>query len=386
MTVMTHGSPWAAPGPGLERLRWLVPPALLAVVIGSLYVVWLNKPDTWQAAGALIVLGCSVFAALSSRSRRLLIGFAAFGGGVAVAMTSREFFSFWPAACVLLTTSAVAEWGLRARSLPPVTAFLAVAGLIAAALGPDAQLAAPLLPIVAAAAAAGLVRLGVSRIKRSHDLEARAAEYRHRAEASEAENLELQRRTALARELHDSLGHHVSAIVVQAEAGRVDRADEALASIADLGRQALDELEGVLFDLRASTSETPETTEVDLGRIDSRLAQPLRHQGVLVDVQVRTIETNPAHLAAVYRVVQEALTNTLRHAGAGRVDVVVRDEGNDLVVHVHDDGVGIAAGAPVGNGLQGIRERASLLGGEADITSPQSGGTRVLVRIPRTDT
>lgn len=381
--AMMHGRISAGHGTRLMALGRTAPYVALAVTLGSLYVVWLNQPGTPQVVGALVVLGCSVVAVALRRFRPALILLPAVAGGVAVAFTSREYFSFWPAACVLLVTAAVAESGRRSTSVPFVAATAAAAGLAVAAIGPDAEVA--MLPVAVAAVAVVMVRLAASWMARARELEMRAAEYQHRAEVSEAANLELERRTVLARELHDSLGHHVSAIVVRAEAGRVAHPNEALATIADLGREALDELEAVLFDLRAPSAEAIGPTEVDLGRIDSKLARPLRQYGVNVHVDVSTEETDPARLSATYRIVQEALTNTLRHAAATAASVVIRDEGGDLVVLVQDDGVGLPAESPVGSGLSGIRERAMQFGGEAQIVTAQPRGTLVQVRIPRTD-
>jgi len=313
----------------------------------------------------------------------MVVALSGAAGSIAVALTSRDYFAYWPAACVLLVSSAAAELRPNRASFPSFATLAGAVGLAAAAVGPDHQVLAPSLPIVGAAVVIILMRIASPWLARTRELEVRAAEYQHRAELSEAANLELQRRTALARELHDSLGHHVTAMVVQAEAGRVDDANVALACIADLGREALDELEAVLFDLRASPSMPDRSGGVDLDRIDSILAQPLRRHGVSVQVDVATAESDPERLAATYRIVQEALTNTMRHAAATEVAIAIKDMGSSLIVTVQDDGIGLPSKASGGNGLAGIRERAAQFGGEFEIVPAEPHGTLVRVVIPR---
>jgi signal transduction histidine kinase len=195
----------------------------------------------------------------------------------------------------------------------------------------------------------------------------------------------------IARELHDVIAHSVSVIVVQASAAddvfdtRPDQARAALRSIEQAGRDALRELRTLLSG-GAEGGSDPTQPQPGLARLDE-LAEPLRLGGL--DVVVRR-EGDAAELPAgvdlsAYRIVQEALTNTLRHARATRAEVTVRYGGGAVEVEVRDDGraspAAEANGAP-GRGLVGMRERAALLGGTLEAGPLPGGGFRVHARLP----
>lgn len=359
--------------------------AAVAVTMASLYVVVLNEPGRRELFGAAAVLGAGLLALASARMRWLRAVLLAFAGGVAVALTSRDYFSFWPAASALLFLAALVP-GERERRAPFYLAGVAaLGGLLWAGLRPGGDVAPPLLPIAVAIVALMMERFAWTLERRARELEVEASRLRRRAETSEAQKDEIERRSTLARELHDSIGHHVTAMVVQAEAGRVKEASKALERIADLGREALDELEVVLFQLGRPDGETPQGEALDLERIDAKLAQPLREQGVTVEVSVNTSESEPARLAAIYRIIQEALTNTMRHARATNVSVVVSDSAQDVLVSVRDNGIGLPRSASHGRGLAGISERAKRLGGEAVASDASPTGTVIRARIPRSN-
>jgi signal transduction histidine kinase len=194
----------------------------------------------------------------------------------------------------------------------------------------------------------------------------------------------------IARELHDVIAHSVSVIVVQASAAddvfdtRPDQARAALRSIEQAGRDALRELRTLLSG-GASGDPDPTQPQPGLARLDE-LAQPLRVGGL--DVVVRREGEAPEVPAGVdlsaYRIVQEALTNTLRHARATRAEVTVRYGDGAVELEVRDDGRG-SAGAEAngtGRGLVGMRERAALLGGTLEAGPLPGGGYRVHARLP----
>jgi signal transduction histidine kinase len=195
----------------------------------------------------------------------------------------------------------------------------------------------------------------------------------------------------IARELHDVIAHSVSMIVVQAAAAddvfdsRPDQAREALRSIEQAGRDALGELRRLLSAVRPGVSGTPTHPQPGLDRLEE-LAQPLRTGGL--DVVVRHEGPASSLPASVdlyaYRIVQEALTNTLRHARAKHVEVVVRYGLDAVEIDVRDDGQGFAVGDGAGGGLGlvGMRERASLLGGTLEVGPLPRGGYRVHARLP----
>jgi signal transduction histidine kinase len=190
-------------------------------------------------------------------------------------------------------------------------------------------------------------------------------------------------RARIARELHDVVTHNVSVMVVQAAAGndvfeeRPDRAREALQAVEETGRRALGELRSLLRVVGAEDAPQP-----GLARL-ADLVEQVRRTGIGVDL---TVEGTPRELPApvdvsAYRVVQESLTNTLKHARASRARIRVRYGRDGLEVEVADDGVG-ATSTEGGRGLAGMRERVTLLGGELSARNTPGGGFTVLARVP----
>jgi signal transduction histidine kinase len=217
-----------------------------------------------------------------------------------------------------------------------------------------------------------------------------AARSRRVAISEEARRAVSDEQARIARELHDVIAHSVSVIVVQAAAAddvfnrRPDQARAALRSIERAGREALAELRRLLGAVRPAAGADPSAPQPGLQRVDE-LAEPVRAGGL--EVVVRH-EGDPAPLPAgvdlsAYRIVQEALTNTLRHARATRAEVLLRYRPDELEVEVRDDGrEAVAQGAGGGHGLVGMRERASLLGGTLEAGPLPGGGYRVHARLP----
>lgn len=195
---------------------------------------------------------------------------------------------------------------------------------------------------------------------------------------------QLLERNRIARELHDSIGHALTVAVVQAGAARAAKDPEfterALAAIEETGRDALDDLERVLRVLRESdapVSQRPTLAEAD------RLLESARGSGAKVDAEMSgPVELVPGPVSREgYRILQEALTNVLRHSGTVpvRVRIAVADGWLDLEVA---NPLTESAGSPGGgSGLRGIRERAALLGGKAK-TGPYDGEWRVHASLP----
>ncbi|MFF3914427.1 sensor histidine kinase [Streptomyces sp. NPDC001852] len=205
-----------------------------------------------------------------------------------------------------------------------------------------------------------------------------------RLAALEERTEQLLERTRIARELHDSIGHALTVAVVQAGAARAagdpEFTDRALEAIEETGRAALEDLERVLGVLRES--ERPVSARPTLADAD-RLLDSARASGAKVDAEV----TGP--VAAVpgpvsregYRILQEALTNVLRHAGAVPVRVRVSVADGTLVLEVRNPLAAAIPGPGRGSGLRGIRERAALLGGSAR-TGPDEGDWQVRTELP----
>jgi len=191
-------------------------------------------------------------------------------------------------------------------------------------------------------------------------------------------------RIRIARELHDVIGHTVNAMLVQAGAGRMvldtdpDRAREMLASVERTGREALAELDRVLGVLRADDEGQPGLDDLD------RVIRPLADAGMAVRVRIEPAARDlPRSLElSAYRIVQEALTNALRHGRAGSADVDIRVARGALLVEVHDDGRGPAPGYQPGRGLLGVAERVEVFGGSVTHGRGPSSGFLLRAELP----
>jgi signal transduction histidine kinase len=215
---------------------------------------------------------------------------------------------------------------------------------------------------------------------------------RNRRVAIEEEALRAagEEKAHIARELHDVIAHSVSVIVVQAAAAddvfdeRPDQARQALRSIERSGREAMAELRRLLGAVRPDgDARLAAGPQPGLDRVEE-LAEPLREAGLGVDVRR---EGEPAPLPAgvdlsAYRIVQEALTNTLRHADASRAEVTLRFRTDEVELEVLDDGAASGGAGASGQGLTGMRERALLLGGTLEAGPLPRGGYRVHARLP----
>jgi signal transduction histidine kinase len=216
-----------------------------------------------------------------------------------------------------------------------------------------------------------------------------------RASRLEREREEHARRAAseeqarIARELHDVVAHSVSVMVVQAAAGddvfdaRPDRAREALRSIEQTGRTALVELRRVLGALRPDDAGL--APQPGLERLDA-LVERVNDAGLTIELDRQGDLTGlPASVdVSAYRIVQEALTNALKHAHASTARVIVRRTDEGVELEVADDGVGPASGMTTngGRGLIGMRERAALLGGRFEAGAGRDGGFSVRAQLP----
>ncbi|MFG3301601.1 sensor histidine kinase [Micromonospora chersina] len=194
----------------------------------------------------------------------------------------------------------------------------------------------------------------------------------------------LEQRTNLARELHDVVGHHVTAMVVQAEAGQFsDDPGAALRAIADSGRIALSELDTLVVHLRDPEAAIAVSAPPRLSDIDELLAQPLRQQGVTVQVR---LDPEPGldeiGVLTVYRIAQEALTNIARHAKATAACVELIRIGDRARLRVSDDGIGPPPAPTRGSGLLGIEERVRARGGSWELSRRPGGGTIVQANLP----
>jgi signal transduction histidine kinase len=200
-----------------------------------------------------------------------------------------------------------------------------------------------------------------------------------------------EERVRIAREMHDVVGHSVSVMVVQAGAERLALGEErpatreALLAIERTGREALAEMSRLLGVLRKEGEGLALAPRPSLAQLDA-LVQTVRAAGVPVELRVEGDQTDlpPSVDVSAYRIVQEALTNVVKHAGPARATVVVRYGGRAVEVDVTDDGEGSVKGNAVGYGLAGMRERVALHGGTLDASSLSDGGFSVKARLPLT--
>jgi signal transduction histidine kinase len=198
-----------------------------------------------------------------------------------------------------------------------------------------------------------------------------------------------EERARIARELHDVVAHSVSTIVVQAEAGEAlldrepERAREAFEAIRGSGRQALVELRRLLGLLRRDEDEFALVPQPSLEHLDA-LVDHVRGVGLPVRVEIEGERRRlpPGVDLSAYRIVQEALTNALKHGGRAGAVVRVRYGADDVELEVVDDGPGASNGDTGGHGLTGMRERVRVYGGELETGRRPEGGFAVRARLP----
>ena len=237
---------------------------------------------------------------------------------------------------------------------------------------------------------AGFVFRGSVEQAEAADVRATLAE---RAREAAALRAVIGERTRIARELHDIVGHSVSVMTVQTSGVRrllrpeQEPEREALLAVERTGREALAEMRRVVGALRDPEGRPTLTPQPSLSRVDALVAHA-RETGLPVDLQ---IEGEPVPLPAgvdltAYRLVQEGLTNAIKHAAAGHAEVHVRYDDGHVEIEVCDDGRGsgeaVAASGSGGHGLVGMRERVSVYGGELDAGPRAEGGFRLRARLP----
>ena len=232
--------------------------------------------------------------------------------------------------------------------------------------------------------------------ERAHAERERADLYLHDLEMRAQEAVALER-SRLARELHDVVGHALNVVVLQAGAAqrvfdkRPETVRESLGSIEATGRQALSDIERLLGILRAEAGDREELgAQPGMADVDALVAQ-VREAGLAVTVEDRcaTIELPSSLDRSGYRIVQEALTNTLKHAGSGaHATIGLRCVDDWFEIECVDDGGGQPATGQFnqrlsgGRGLLGMRERVALFGGELEVGPLPQGGFRVRARLP----
>ena len=227
-----------------------------------------------------------------------------------------------------------------------------------------------------------------ARAEQADAAEARASQAERERELA-ARIAVAEERARIARELHDVVAHAVSVMVLRTGAVRhglpADRADdrEALRDVERVGRTALAEMRRLLGAMRNGTDEVELTPQPGLGNL-APLLDEVRGAGLAVTLHVEgdAVTLPPAIDLSAYRIVQEGLTNALKHAHASSADVVLRYAPEELRIEVRDDGRGAAPPDGLGHGLVGVRERVTLFGGEMSAGPAGGEGFVLRTRLP----
>ena len=348
--------------------RWWLPLVCGLLQLVSVSVGSSTEPPGW-AASVSGLLGLVAGLALVARRRYpMVVLLIAVAGQVAQVLIAQPVFPVVTTVAVFTVARSVL---LTARS--PVGPAAALSGAVVAvagsvALAGQAALAAPYALLLLVGILTGLtvaVRAG------------RAAAARR--EAMHAERLRI------ARDLHDTVGHGLGAITVQAGAGRLavaagapEEATRALQAIEEAGRAVLRDVRWMVGMLR-DDQDRPGVTAIG-GLVDTARRAGL---DVTLDADEVLPSVTPEAAEAAYRIVQEAITNVLRHSTAGAALVRLTVSGGALEVRVHDAGPPAAACAAPGHGQRGMRERAAAVGGRVVIgPDPVAGGWSVQAWLP----
>lgn len=370
-----------------DRGHWTRNDALVAVAAAAADLVGFSLSTLTEggtlSVTAAVLLVVSAMTLLARRARPLPVLAAVLGVGIVVNLAAPQSPHFTLSLTIALYTVA--------RTHRP--AVIATAAAASAVLASAGQGGWP-LPFgwwgLAGSATAALITVTAACVVERRQREAAA----HRTRLADRAVSEERRR--IARELHDIVAHHITTMQLMAGGARANLAHdpevsrEALVTLEDSGRMALREMRQLLDVLRAGeepeqTPPAPQPGTDDLGRIitESRLAGT--ETEFTVDGPVRPLP--PTVGLTVFRIVQEALTNTRKHAGRARAHVRLTYHADEVGVEVRDDGAGAQVpparpAARSGYGLIGMHERVALQGGTLEAAALAGGGFRVAARIP----
>jgi signal transduction histidine kinase len=372
-----------------DRLRHLPPlvvDALLALAVGvvtviSIVVADVDDPSERMTWWGWALVAVQVVPLVWRRRAPLAVLFVSGLGSLVFGMANLPDPAIQFTLALALYT--VAAYRCRRISVPVVLVFVVV-GALSFVLDDQADLAD--------IAVTYLVGVGAWVVGDSTRSQRERAAWLAQRQQDEAQRAAAEERVRIARDLHDVVAHHISVIAVQAEAAQEvlaahpERAERAMATVAETARTALGELRRMLGLLRSDAGRAPQP---DLGAVDELVASV---RGAGLAVEVRTI--GPARPVdgvvgvTAYRIVQEALTNVLRHADARRACVDLAFDADALVIRVADDGRGPRAARPGatngggGQGIVGMRERVTVLGGRLETGPAPDGGFTVEARLP----
>jgi signal transduction histidine kinase len=365
----------------------------------------MEAPRTWQrlapaahdaalaGAAAVVVFGAAVL----EGAQAPVVALALLSVGVAAPLVLRVRYplpSALAAAVISLCGLGIPEWSGR---LVVMGAFCSAAYhgtrpmlVLVASVGWFAAVSLGAMQPATAAAFAEVVVTGVAPVAAGAALRAsrRYAEQTARLHRAEAARTVAEERASVARDVHDAVGHHLTAIRMQAAAVQhvaghdalPPVAGRALAVIDEVAATAITDVRAVLAALREPQGSGGATLAAsDVRALAARLSTPACP--ITVTHELSEVPVSVGH--GGYRLLQEALTNAVRHAGATAVGVRVRQDGNTVTITVEDDGSGPPPAAEAeGAGIRGMRERARLLGGTLRISARRPTGWRVEATLP----
>lgn len=376
----------------LVDLALMLPIAAVALPARSTYVhTGANgyRQETPLAVHITLALACCLPLILRRRWPRIvfaviaLVAFVQWASGIGMAAGNITVMI----AMYTVAAECVLRWAVAAALVVELGAVMAIYSIQLSQ--PHTESWKTLIPFSIFIGAVWLFGLYVNtRRKYTLSLEERARRLERERDA-QAEVAAAAERARIARELHDVIAHSISVMVVQADGASymvesdTARARRAMEAIGSTGRQALTEMRRMLGVLREDGAATlaPQPGVDQL----TDLVQQIRTAGLPVDLE---IAGTPASLAAgleltIYRIVQEALTNVLKHAGPTASARVELDYGEHMVeVQVRDDGRGVTQTDGRGHGIVGMRERAAVYGGDVRAEPVPGGGFRVIARLP----
>jgi signal transduction histidine kinase len=370
----------------IKRLQPQAFDAIVALGVGSLFVAEVlgeSGFDGKQASSLLIAVAFS--AALFVRRRwplvtlvaaACLVEYANAVGPNALAETAAFLFA------IVITTYSAGAYA-RGRSLIIAAAVIAVA-IPLAAIEPGKSVSASDFGFMIVFFGGPFVAGQVIRRRREREVELET-ESEEKARAAVTDE-----RARIARELHDVIAHAVSVVVLQARgarkllAGEQPEVRESLDTIERSASEALTEMRRLLSLLREQDEELALAPQPTLRRVDV-LAERARAAGLPVELEIEgSLDGLPAGIdVSGYRIVQEALTNALKHAGPARASVRITRDDRALAIEVDDDGAGNGNGGSGGHGLVGMRERVAVYGGRLEAgPRPSGAGFALRVELP----